>query len=1102
MIKKYFLLLFFSGFSMYGQGEANNWFFGNGAGMHFDANGNVTSLPNGQVFTTEGCSSISNANGDLLFYTDGRTVWDRNHIKMPNGDYFAGKGLFGDPSSTQSGIIVPKPNDPNIYYIFTVDEPHHDNAAVYPVRNTAVSQTEDDGFNNGFNYSVVNLSLTGSNGSVGNITQRNRHLITYDTNPNGEEIKYKCSEKITAVRDGSGGYWVITQFVNRFYAFRVTSAGVTETPVVSVVEPYITTLGYRRNAIGYLKASPNGQKLALAHSQNGTVTGQTSNDGSIYLYDFDKDTGIVSNPVPLKLSVNPYGIEFSAETKKLYANMREGTAFFIMQFDLEQSNIAGTGTVIAINSNTGALQLGPNKKIYFTNAGENTLGVINNPEGAPAQVNYDPHGVTLAYGIASLGLPPFITSVFYPSFQANNTCLGDTTTFTLPPSFQSQVGTGGSTIAWDFGDSTAISNATEPTHVYGAAGNYQVTVTMTINGDQYSNTQDITIHEVPSASPANALELCDTDHDGVMTIDLTQQNNAILNGQNPATFEVRYFTSQADANTNTGAINATAFVNTTAAFTIYARVQNRNNSACYALTDFNVTVTAKPEIVTSNDYTLCDDNTANGIQTFNLASLVSGILGTQNPTDYNVSFHLNQADADTNASPLPGNYTNVVPNDQEIFIRLENKLHPGCYSTKGLHLIVNALPVAVAATLVQCDFGLNPDGFTTFNLNEANAVLTNGTANLTTTFFDNLTDATNNTNPLPVIFTNTTNPQQLSVRVTNPATGCYTTTTLELQVTLTPTQRYELNACSDTAYAAFTLTDSGLETPGTDVRYYATLTDALLEQNELTTTFSNTVPTTQVIYARIESNNDCSGIHEIKLNVRPLPVLANDFAPVLCAGTSLLLSAGLTDVNRYEFLWSTGATSATISVNTAAIYTVKVTDKLYGCSATRTITVIASDRATITGVEVVDLTENNTITVYASGTSDHYIYALDSETGPYQDSNVFTEVEAGVHMVYVKDYNGCGVVKKQVAVLGIPKFFTPNGDGYNDLWRIKGATISPYKDGTVSIFDRYGKLVYQMKASGGWDGLYNREPLPSTDYWYVLSLPDGRVVKGHFSMKR
>lgn len=1102
MIKKYFILLILSSISIYGQGEANNWFFGNGAGLHFDANGNVTSLPNGQIFTTEGCSSISSASGDLLFYTDGRTVWDRNHVKMPNGDYFAGRGLFGDPSSTQSGIIIPKPGNPDVYYIFTVDEPHHENAATYPNRNTAVTMDEDDGFNNGFNYSIVNLSVVGNNGSIGNVTTRNTHLITYDPNPNGEEIKYKCSEKITAVRDGSGGYWVITHFVNRFYAFRITSTGVGQTPVISTLDPVITTSGYRRNAIGYLKASPNGEKLAIAHSQNGSLTGGTENNGSVYLYDFDRNTGMVSNPLAVKTMVNPYGVEFSAQSKKLYATMRTDNGNVLMQFDLEQSNIPASGTVVGGIGSTGALQLGPNKKIYFSNVSSTTLGVINDPEESGFQCDFVPNGVTLANGFATLGLPPFITSVFNPSFQVANTCLGDTTTFTLPPSFLNQANSG--TLTWDFGDGSPTSSVTEPTHVYATVGNYQVTLTITVNGESSSTAQNVMIQEVPNAFPATDLHLCDTDSDGQMAIDLQQQDNAILNGQSATTFEVRYFTSATDAASNTNAVNAAAFQNTTATFTIYARVQNRNNAACYALTDFDITVTPKPQIVSAADYVLCDDATANGIQMFTLPTRVAGILGTQNAADYNISFHLNQTQADTKSNPLPDNYTNTIPNDQEIFIRIENKINPNCYTTASMHLKVNALPVATPAILVQCDFGLNPDGLTTFNLTEANATLTNGNANLTTVFFNNATDEASNTNPLATSFTNTTNPQMLTVRVTDTTTGCYTTTTLELQVTLTPTQRFELNTCSDTAYAAFTLTDTGLEAPGTDVAYYATLTDALLEQNELNTTFTNTIPTTQFIYARIETNNDCNGLHEIKLNVRPLPPVANDFAPILCAHTSILLSAGIADATRYDFLWSNGATTPLLSVNTAGTYTVKVTDKVYGCSATRTITVIASDVAVITAVEVNDLSDNdnNTVAVYATGTSDHYVYALDDEEGPYQDSNFFANVEAGVHTVYVKDFHGCGTVKKRIAVLGIPKFFTPNGDGYNDLWRIKGATISPYKDAIVTIFDRYGKLVYQMKASGGWDGIYNREPLPSTDYWYVLVLPDGREVKGHFSLKR
>ncbi len=174
---KLLIVLFFCKVLVFGQLEASNWYFGGNAGIHFDSNGNVTALTDGKLNTLEGCATISDTNGVLLFYTDGRTIYDRNHTIMPNGNYGAGTGLFGDPSSTQSAIIVPKPDYPNIYYIFTVDEPHSENALAYPnafsgtylESGTGSTPNDDDGLNNGLNYSIVDLTVIGSNGSIGDV---------------------------------------------------------------------------------------------------------------------------------------------------------------------------------------------------------------------------------------------------------------------------------------------------------------------------------------------------------------------------------------------------------------------------------------------------------------------------------------------------------------------------------------------------------------------------------------------------------------------------------------------------------------------------------------------------------------------------------------------------------------------------------------------------------------------------------------------------------------------------------------------------------------------------------------------------------------------
>jgi hypothetical protein len=166
---------------------------------------------------------------------------------MSNADYFNGTGLNGDPSSTSSGLIVPHPTNPDLYFVFTIDEPHHENANAYPNQGPAdsngntislytdTSQGSPEA-DDGLNYSIVDLSLDGGLGNV-ILSERNKKLITYDEN-NSEQIKYKASEKITAVRGSDcNSVWVITYFRNKFYAFFIDQTGINEKPEISLVSP-------------------------------------------------------------------------------------------------------------------------------------------------------------------------------------------------------------------------------------------------------------------------------------------------------------------------------------------------------------------------------------------------------------------------------------------------------------------------------------------------------------------------------------------------------------------------------------------------------------------------------------------------------------------------------------------------------------------------------------------------------------------------------------------------------------------------------------------------------------------------------------------------
>ena len=224
---------------------------------------------------------------------------------------------------------------------------------------------------------------------------------------------------------------------------------------------------------------------------------------------------------------------------------------------------------------------------------------------------------------------------------------------------------------------------------------------------------------------------------------------------------------------------------------------------------------------------------------------------------------------------------------------------------------------------------------------------------------------------------------------------------------------------------------------------------------------------------------------------------------------TVTFNAGILDgtpPSDYDFQWFLNGipllnqTNYSITVNTEGIYSVQVTNA-NGCSRTKVIEVVASDIASIQNIEVVDLVDINTIEVIVTGSGD-YVYSLDDEYS-YQESNFFNNVPMGLHIVYIKDVNGCGVVQKLVSVLGIPKYFTPNGDGIHDTWNIKGANSQFYPNSIIYIFDRFGKLIKQIKPFGpGWDGMHNGNPAPSDDYWFDIKFDDGRSAKGHFSLKR
>ncbi|MFT4612453.1 MAG: gliding motility-associated-like protein [Gammaproteobacteria bacterium] len=493
------------------------------------------------------------------------------------------------------------------------------------------------------------------------------------------------------------------------------------------------------------------------------------------------------------------------------------------------------------------------------------------------------------------------------------------------------------------------------------------------------------------------------------------------------------------------------------------------------------------------------------------------MLFTQDPLLYRITYHPTQQDADDNTNIFLNSYTNTTAYTEEIFVRIENNANTDCFSTDSFILTINDAPEAIDTTLIQCDEDGIPEGFTFFDLNQVFDDITGGAANRTVQFYVSLVDLENNEDELNAdAFENYFDPHVIFGLVTNTDTGCSNIAELTLQASNTASNNTTIEVCDDDGtedgFYNFNLTSAvdailfGID-PDLEVTFYETYQDALLEDNPLGNSFTNTTAYNQAIYARVENMNACFGISDIELTVFELPNIVIQEDVYYCLNTfpqTIILTGGLIDdtPNNYYYDWSTGEDEFEIEVNEPGTYTVRVTST-EGCFKDRTINVLASDIATFTEIEITDATSNNTISVFVSGDG-IYDYALDNPEGPYQESNIFENVSFGFHTVYVRDIeNNCGTVDAIVSVIGFPKFFTPNGDTYNPTWQVKGISSDFQPNSQVLIFDRFGKLLAEIDPLGrGWDGTFNGFNMPASDYWFVVTLEDGRIFKSHFALKR
>ncbi|GLB53293.1 hypothetical protein NBRC110019_23340 [Neptunitalea chrysea] len=644
---------------------------------------------------------------------------------------------------------------------------------------------------------------------------------------------------------------------------------------------------------------------------------------------------------------------------------------------------------------------------------------------------------------------------------------------------------------------------------------------------------------VISSSYDHTLSLCDDfgeANDETTVFDLTVENDEVTGGATG--YGVTYYESLADAKAGTNAVpDDTAYTNVLGnPYTMYIRVEDLN-TGCYSTSTVTLRVLNNPTPLSAIEpLESCDDDLDgdenNGQVEFDLTIDEVVLLNGESGVTAMYYETYNDAFNGLNAIGNPSAYYNITPYQQTIYVAVTND-NTGCLTIVDFDLIVIPLPeLTVEPTYYLCELDNNDEEVVPLTDMDSWVLAGAATGGYEISYYETESDAIADQYQYAGPNITVYGTESIAVRVQDTLTGCVQTLAYTIDIEqaplATPPDVYALceSLGTDGYYnndgvEVFNLTLSAAAVLGGQdatvytVTLYETYADAENQQNELPVDEWDAYETgSNTLYA-IVTNNSTGCINgdpiTIVLEVESLPeVVLDELGGIVCVDATNNPIIG-TDLGAgYTYAWNTGATSPTIEITEGGEYYVTITDINSYNQCSYESNHVYLEEASLPSVTPMVLQSEmfngeNRVEVISEGVGvSDFEYQLDNE--PMQSSGLFTGIEPGIHTITITEMNGCGSLTLEISVIDYMKYFTPNGDGVNDTWRVIG--LESQTNAQIFIFDRQGKLVKQMSStSDGWNGTYNGNMLPSSDYWFkvVYTEPNTGEVKefnSHFTLKR